>query len=135
MSISDINRKNGKMPAWSRIFLAVAGLLLVAALFLPAWKMELSAPQYPEGLTLYMYPDKLAGDVHSINDLNHYIGMKTLHTDCETSAGSTSCSSTECYLDLLQVLRRRGIRLSSTHRSEPHSTLPVPSTSNRSMAF
>jgi copper chaperone NosL len=39
------------------------------------------APQYPEGLRLLIYADKLAGNVDIINGLNHYIGMKTLHAD------------------------------------------------------
>ena len=33
------------------------------------------APQYPRGLRLYAYGTGLAGDVHEINILNHYIGM------------------------------------------------------------
>ena len=81
MAISDINWKNEKIPVLSRILLVIAGLLLIGALFFPMWQMDLSAPQYPEGLTLYMHANKLAGDVESINGLNHYIGMKTLHTE------------------------------------------------------
>jgi copper chaperone NosL len=81
MSISDINWKNEKMPVLSRVLLAIAGIILFVALLFPIWKMELSAPQYPEGLTLYMYANKLAGDVPSISELNHYIGMKPLHTE------------------------------------------------------
>lgn len=81
MSISDINWKNEKMPVLSRVLLMAAGILLFGALFFPIWQMDLTAPQYPEGLTLYMYANKLAGDVESINGLNHYIGMKTLHTE------------------------------------------------------
>ena len=38
-------------------------------------------PQYPEGLRLLIYPGKLGGNVDIINGLNHYIGMKTLHTE------------------------------------------------------
>lgn len=38
------------------------------------------APQYPEGLKLLIYANKLTGNVDIINGLNHYIGMKTLHT-------------------------------------------------------
>ncbi len=45
------------------------------------WRIDLVAPQYPEGLMLLIYPDKLAGNVDIINGLNHYIGMKTLHTE------------------------------------------------------
>lgn len=58
-----------------------AAVILIGALFLPIWKIELSAPQYPEGLALKIYANKLAGNVDVINGLNHYIGMKTLHTD------------------------------------------------------
>ena len=39
------------------------------------------APQYPEGLRLLIYANKLGGNVDIINGLNHYIGMKTLHTE------------------------------------------------------
>lgn len=59
----------------------VCGLLLIVVLFVPLWRIELSAPQYPEGLVMKMYPNKLAGNVDIINGLNHYIGMKTLHTE------------------------------------------------------
>jgi copper chaperone NosL len=81
MSISDINWKNEKMPVSSRVLLALAGIILFGVLFFPMWQMSLEAPQYPEGLTLYMHANKLAGDVENINGLNHYIGMKTLHTE------------------------------------------------------
>ena len=43
------------------------------------WRIDLTAPQYPEGLYLQIFPHKLGGDVEVINGLNHYIGMKTLH--------------------------------------------------------
>ena len=81
MSISDINWKNDKMSLLSRTLLALAGIILFVALFFPIWQMDLSAPQYPEGLTLYLHANKIAGDVESINGLNHYIGMKTLHSE------------------------------------------------------
>lgn len=64
-----------------RIIIFVSGILLVAVLFVPLWQIELNAPQYPEGLVLKMYPHKIGGNVDVINGLNHYIGMKTLHTE------------------------------------------------------
>lgn len=73
--------KNDKLKPWVRILLIISGLALVAVLFVPLWRIDLDAPQYPEGLWLLIYPDKLAGNVDIINGLNHYIGMKTLHTD------------------------------------------------------
>ncbi len=61
--------------------LITAGLFIISAIFLPIWRIELDAPQYPEGLGLYIYASKLGGDVDIINGLNHYIGMKTLHSE------------------------------------------------------
>ena len=60
--------------------LVVCGLALVAVLFVPMWRIELNAPQYPEGLKLMIFTNKLGGNVDIVNGLNHYIGMKTLHT-------------------------------------------------------
>jgi copper chaperone NosL len=65
----------------SRILLLISSLALLISLFVPLWRIELDAPQYPEGLALQIYPHKIAGDVDIINGLNHYIGMKTLHTE------------------------------------------------------
>jgi len=72
--------KNDKLKPWVRFLLVLCGLALIAVLFVPMWRIDLVAPQYPEGLMLLIYPDKLAGNVDIINGLNHYIGMKTLHT-------------------------------------------------------
>lgn len=63
------------------ILTAIAALALIATMFLPFWRIDLWAPQYPEGLRLTIWTDKLAGDFEVINGLNHYIGMRTLHTD------------------------------------------------------
>lgn len=72
---------NKQLQPVSRILLAICGLLLIAVLFVPLWRIDLMAPQYPEGLRLLIYPHELAGNVDIINGLNHYIGMKTLHTN------------------------------------------------------
>ena len=72
--------KNNSLKGWIRFLLIICGGALVAVLFVPMWRIDLVAPQYPEGLKLLIYPDKLAGNVDIINGLNHYIGMKTLHT-------------------------------------------------------
>ena len=69
---------------WSRIFLLAAAATIVAALFFPLWKMHLVAPQYSDGLDLYIFPYKIEGGgfhgqhLVEINNLNHYIGMKPL---------------------------------------------------------
>jgi len=63
------------MSTFSRIGVAVAALLFLVTYKLPFWVIYLTAPQYPEGLTLYIYLHKLGGDIEIINGLNHYIGM------------------------------------------------------------
>jgi copper chaperone NosL len=73
--------KKDTLKGWIRLLLILCGLALIAVLFVPMWRIDLVAPQYPEGLMLLIYPDKLGGNVDIINGLNHYIGMKTLHTE------------------------------------------------------
>ncbi|MCP4153832.1 MAG: hypothetical protein GY757_39260 [bacterium] len=65
----------GKLNKQGRILVATAILFLIATFFLPLWMVNLDAPQYPEGLRLWVYATKLTGDVNKINILNHYIGM------------------------------------------------------------
>jgi copper chaperone NosL len=71
---------NHNLSTLSRILIFISGILLILVLFVPLWQIELEAPQYPEGLVLKMYPHKIGGNVDIINGLNHYIGMRTLHT-------------------------------------------------------
>jgi hypothetical protein len=70
-----------KISMVSKALLLLVGLLFVSSLFVPMWQIELDAPQYPEGLVLKLYANKIGGDVEIINGLNHYIGMATLHTE------------------------------------------------------
>jgi len=69
------------MSNLSKWLLVLAGLCILSAIYFPIWRIELDAPQYPEGLGLLIYANRLAGDVDIINGLNHYIGMKTLHAE------------------------------------------------------
>ncbi|MEZ4905535.1 MAG: nitrous oxide reductase accessory protein NosL [Spirosomataceae bacterium] len=59
----------------SSIGVAIASLALIATYFVPIWRIDLWAPQYPEGLVMKIWIFKLSGDVEIINGLNHYIGM------------------------------------------------------------
>ncbi|MCC6271359.1 MAG: hypothetical protein IT190_08785, partial [Microbacteriaceae bacterium] len=65
-----------------KILIAVASLILTGIYFTPLWKITLDAPQYPEGLGLYIWVNKISGenqhDLRTINGLNHYIGMKEI---------------------------------------------------------
>ena len=65
----------------SKILLVAAAILLCVSIFVPIWRIELAAPQYPEGLIMLIYSYKLGGNVDIINGLNHYIGMQTLHAE------------------------------------------------------
>lgn len=65
-----------KLSFTSRILVAFASGALIAVFFLPAWRIDLFAPQYPEGLKMNIWINGLSGDVDVINGLNHYIGMK-----------------------------------------------------------
>lgn len=75
------NMKKLQLSLFSKILLLAVAVLFIASIFVPMWRIELDAPQYPEGLVLQLHADKIAGDVDIINGLNHYIGMKTLHTE------------------------------------------------------
>jgi len=65
--------------------MAIASVLLLTALVFPIWKINLEAPQYPEGLGLYIWAHQITGvnsnDLNTLNALNHYIGMKTIEPD------------------------------------------------------
>jgi len=69
------NRVNYLLPT---LFLGLAAILLMISVFLPYWNMELEAPQYPKGLFVNAYVNRLEGDVREIDGLNHYIGMRPL---------------------------------------------------------
>jgi copper chaperone NosL len=72
---------SSKISLFSKIVLLAVSALFFASLWFPMWRIELEAPQYPEGLVLQLHANKIGGDVDIINGLNHYIGMKTLHTE------------------------------------------------------
>jgi copper chaperone NosL len=65
----------------TRILTALAAISLLALLVVPIWRIDLAAPQYPEGLVLQIYADRFEGDVRSINNLNHYIGMAEIRNE------------------------------------------------------
>lgn len=67
------------MSVVTRILTLLAALGMIAAIYFPIWRIDLAAPQYPEGLYLDIWANKMGGNVDIINGLNHYIGMKTLH--------------------------------------------------------
>ena len=68
----------------SRLFLLAAAITIAGSIFFPLWKMHLVAPQYQDGLDLYIWSYKINGGGYNgqhlteINNLNHYIGMKKI---------------------------------------------------------
>ena len=60
------------------VLLGAAAVLLLVSMFLPYWKMTLHAPQYPSGLSVEVFVNRMTGDVAEIDGLNHYIGMRPL---------------------------------------------------------
>ena len=70
------------MPRLSRTLVAIGALLLAALYFVALWSIQLFAPQYPEGLGMQIRLTTIVGgrpnDLNTINQLNHYIGMKPI---------------------------------------------------------
>jgi copper chaperone NosL len=73
------------VPKSARLFVVVAALLMSVGYVLPLWRVNLVAPQYPEGLGMLIKVNTVVGvkeqDLNSINNLNHYIGMKRIEPD------------------------------------------------------
>jgi len=67
-------------------WMAIAASLIPLVLFLlPMWYITITAPQYPNGLTMFIWINKITGDtpatLQNINILNHYVGMKYIEPD------------------------------------------------------
>ncbi len=75
---ADIVQRDRMRYRWPTIMLGAAAALLIISMFLPYWQMTLKAPQYPKGLTVQVYVNRMTGDVSEIDGLNHYIGMRPL---------------------------------------------------------
>lgn len=73
------------MTKESRAVILIASLALGLVYLLPLWRIQLEAPQYPEGLGMVIRVDNIEGekrhDLNNINNLNHYIGMKRIVPD------------------------------------------------------
>jgi hypothetical protein len=70
------------MGGWTRGLVALAASAKALLYFFPLWHIGLKAPQYPEGLGMYIWVNQITGqgphDLQNINGLNHYIGMKAI---------------------------------------------------------
>ncbi|GIL18548.1 MAG: hypothetical protein BroJett040_22990 [Oligoflexia bacterium] len=63
------------MQKYSRLLIFVSVALIALAFLFPLWDIAIFAPQYPEGLFLQIWINKMGGDLTNVNILNHYIGM------------------------------------------------------------
>jgi copper chaperone NosL len=70
------------MQKSSRLLIALSAVLLVPAFTLPLWSVRIVAPQYNDGLGMFIGLRDIWGhtqhDITNINILNHYIGMKPI---------------------------------------------------------
>ena len=73
------------MTKLSRTLVAIAAVLMLGVFVFPLWRIDLVAPQYPEGLGMLIRINTVTGikpnDLANINGLNHYIGMKPIEPD------------------------------------------------------
>ncbi len=62
--------------------LALGAILALGFLFVfPLWRITLTAPQYPEGVVMHIWLNRLSGQIDLINGLNHYIGMRPIRQE------------------------------------------------------
>jgi copper chaperone NosL len=73
--------KNNK----SRILMIIGSALLLVIFLFPLWRISLDAPQFPEGINMYIWVNQVTGDdeatLQNVNILNHYIGMQKIEPD------------------------------------------------------
>ncbi|GGB51987.1 hypothetical protein GCM10011409_31990 [Lentibacillus populi] len=66
----------GRISFKGMLGLVLSAICFAVSIFFPWWALRLTAPQYKEGLYMWVYPYKMEGNLDIINSLNHYIGMK-----------------------------------------------------------
>ena len=78
----DEMKQRSRMSRLSTVAMIATGVLLLGVFIAPLWVIHLKAPQYPQGLGIHIYINKIDGaaphDLQNINGLNHYIGMAAI---------------------------------------------------------
>jgi len=68
-----------------RILFLLGSLLMMLVFAFPLWQITLFAPQYPDGITMFIWVNQISGNeegvLQNINILNHYIGMAPIDPD------------------------------------------------------
>jgi len=68
--------KKNPLTQLGTLFPLFAVLLTAVSIFLPFWKIEMRAPQYPATvLKMFIYSYKMEGDTYEFDTLNHYAGV------------------------------------------------------------
>ncbi|MCO6490461.1 MAG: hypothetical protein J5I98_18750 [Phaeodactylibacter sp.] len=73
------------MKQLPRVLMILAAAALMMLFVFPMWRITLIAPQYPDGVNMYIWINKIGGDspgtLQNVNILNHYVGMKYIEPD------------------------------------------------------
>lgn len=76
---------NPLMNYLPRVLMLIGVACLMMLFVFPMWRITLFAPQYPDGVTMYIWINQITGDtpgtLQNINILNHYVGMKYIEPD------------------------------------------------------
>ena len=61
----------------------LGAVALFGVFFFPIWRISLYAPQYPNGLSMYIWVNQITdiNALKNINILNHYVGMQMIEPD------------------------------------------------------
>jgi len=77
--------KSNSVKQLPRILMLLSAAGLIALFFMPMWRITLIAPQYPDGVTMYIWINQIGGEsastLQNINILNHYVGMKYIEPE------------------------------------------------------
>ena len=69
--------------SWRLLLLIL--VLMTAIYFLPIWYIQMGGMQFMQPLSIYIWINKITGgtdvDLYTINDFNHYIGMKKIYPE------------------------------------------------------
>lgn len=111
---------NGIIKWIPSVLWILAAVLFAVSINFPYWGLVLEAPQYPGGLSMRVFVNRMTGDadpqldeVREIDELNHYIGMKSLYEAAKTEQ-SIALPAVVLMLVLLvvtAVFRRRWLAL------------------------
>ena len=66
-----------------KLLFTVSALLLMVSILFPYWVLDLTAPQYPDGLRVQAFVNRLEGDVNELEELNHYIGLPSFDSGAQ----------------------------------------------------